>query len=67
LCQLHSKSLPQKDLKNITLEEAWNKIKPDVRHFHVFGSEAWAHIPDEKRKHYNLKVRSAFLLDIIKM
>jgi hypothetical protein len=41
---------PTKALKNITLEEAWNKIKPDVSHFCVFGSIAWAHIPDEKRK-----------------
>ena len=31
-------------------EEAWSKIKPDVSHFRVFGCEAWAHIPDEKRK-----------------
>eukprot|EP00253_Pinus_taeda_P035879 PITA_35879 len=41
---------PTKALKNITPEEAWSSIKPDVSHFHVFGSEAWAHIPDEKRK-----------------
>ena len=37
-----------KVLQGITLEEAWSKIKPDVSHFHVFGCEAWAHIPDEK-------------------
>jgi hypothetical protein len=37
-------------LKNITQEEAWTKIKPDVSHFRVFHSIAWAHIPDEKRK-----------------
>ena len=24
--------------------------KSDVSHFHVFGSEAWAHILDEKHK-----------------
>ena len=41
---------PTKVLKNITLEEAWSSIKLDVSHFHVFGSEAWAHIPDEKHK-----------------
>jgi transposase InsO family protein len=41
---------PTKVLKNITPEEAWTKIKPDVSHFRVFGSIAWAHIPDEKRK-----------------
>eukprot|EP00253_Pinus_taeda_P029052 PITA_29052 len=39
-----------KVLKNITLEEAWSSIKPEVSHFHVFGSEAWAHIPNEKHK-----------------
>jgi hypothetical protein len=41
---------PTKALKNITPEEAWTKVKPDVSHFRVFGSIAWAHIPDEKRK-----------------
>jgi hypothetical protein len=58
---------PTKALKNITLEEAWTKIKPDVSHFRVFGSIAWAHIPDEKRKHCSLKVRSVYLLVILKM
>jgi hypothetical protein len=41
---------PTKALKNITSEEAWTKIKPYVSHFRVFGSIAWAHIPDEKMK-----------------
>jgi hypothetical protein len=41
---------PTKNLKNITLKEAWHKINPNVRHFLVFGSVAWAHILDEKRK-----------------
>eukprot|EP00253_Pinus_taeda_P021579 PITA_21579 len=41
---------PTKVLKNITPKEAWSSIKPDVSHFRVFGSEAWAHIPDEKHK-----------------
>jgi hypothetical protein len=39
-----------KTLKNITLEEAWTKLKSDVSHFCVFGSIAWAHIPDHKMK-----------------
>ena len=39
-----------KDLKNITPEETWTKIKPHVSHIRVFGSITWAHIPDEKRK-----------------
>ena len=41
---------PTKALNNITSKEAWTKIKPDVSHFRVFGSIAWAHIPNEKRK-----------------
>jgi hypothetical protein len=41
---------PTKDLKNITPKEAWNTIKLDVIHFYVFGSVAWAHMSDEKRK-----------------
>ena len=41
---------PTKVLNNTTLEELWSSIKPDVSHFYVFGSEAWAHIPDEKHK-----------------
>eukprot|EP00253_Pinus_taeda_P011169 PITA_11169 len=41
---------PTKVLKNINPEEAWSSIKPDVSHFRIFGSEAWAHIPDEKHK-----------------
>ena len=41
---------PTKVLQGITPEEAWSNIKPDVSHFHVFGCEAWAHIPNEKWK-----------------
>eukprot|EP00253_Pinus_taeda_P003836 PITA_03836 len=48
---------PTKALKNITPEKAWSSIKPNVSHFRVFGSEAWAHIPDEKRKALELSCR----------
>ena len=41
---------PTKVLKNITPEETWSSIKLDVSHFHVFGTDAWAHIPDAKHK-----------------
>jgi hypothetical protein len=41
---------PTKALKNITPEESWSKIKPDVSYLCVFGSITRAHIPDEKRK-----------------
>ena len=41
---------PNNALKYITFEEAWIIIKPNVSYFHVFSSEAQAHIPDEKGK-----------------
>ena len=58
---------PTKFLQGITLEEAWIKIKPYVSHFHVIGCEAWAHIRMKNRKHCILKVKSAYLLDILNM
>ena len=41
---------PTKVLQGISSEEEWSKIKLDVSHFRVFGCEAWAHIPDEKKE-----------------
>jgi hypothetical protein len=41
---------PTKTLKNITLEESWTKLNTYVSHFQVFGSVAWVHILEEKRK-----------------
>jgi hypothetical protein len=55
-----------KALKNITLKEAWNKIKPDVSHFCVFGNVAWAHIPDEKRKALQPKSEKCIVVDYSK-
>jgi hypothetical protein len=54
---------PTKALKNITPEETWTKIKPDVSHFYVFGSIAWAHIPDEKRKALQPKSEKCIFVD----
>jgi hypothetical protein len=36
--------------KDKTSYEAWGHLKPEVAHFHIFGSRAWARIPSEKRK-----------------
>ena len=30
--------------------ESWSGHKPNVTHFRIFGSKAWARIPTEKRK-----------------
>jgi hypothetical protein len=32
-----------------TPQEAWSRIKPTVSHLKVFGSVAYAHIPDQRR------------------
>ena len=34
----------------MTPKEAWTHVKPDVSTFCIFGSEAWAFIPDAQRK-----------------
>ena len=42
--------MPHKEVLHMTPEEAWSHVKPDVSTFKVFGSVAWALIPNEKRK-----------------
>ena len=42
--------MPHKNLDGMTPFESWSGHKPDVTHFRIFGSKAWARIPIEKRK-----------------
>jgi hypothetical protein len=44
------KRYPHRYVKDKTPYEAWSNLKPEVTHFHIFGSRAWARIPSEKRK-----------------
>jgi hypothetical protein len=41
---------PHRSVKDYTPYEAWSGLKPEVTHFHIFGSRAWAQIPSENRK-----------------
>ena len=41
---------PHRYVKDKTPYEAWSGLKPEVTHFHIFGSRAWAQIPSKKRK-----------------
>lgn len=41
---------PTKSLKNVTLEEAWSGIKPDVSNFRIFGCLCFRHVPEQLRK-----------------
>ncbi|KAJ4769831.1 polyprotein [Rhynchospora pubera] len=40
---------PTTSLENMTPQEAWCGVKPEVSHLKVFGSVAYAHIPDQRR------------------
>jgi hypothetical protein len=36
-------------LKNITLEEAFTGVKPEIEHFMTFGCPRYFHVPKEKK------------------
>jgi uncharacterized membrane protein YvbJ len=40
---------PHKILKNMTPEEAFTVVKPEVGHFRIFGCPVYFHVPKEKR------------------
>ena len=42
--------VPHNHLDGITPFKSWSGHKPDVSHFEIFGSKAWARIPTKKRK-----------------
>ena len=54
--------VPHKYLDGMTPFKAWSGHKPDVTHFKIFGSRAWARIPTEKRKLCSPKAKSIYLL-----
>jgi hypothetical protein len=41
---------PHRYVKDKTPYEAWSGLKPEVTHFRIFGSRAWAWIPSEKEE-----------------
>jgi hypothetical protein len=41
--------IPHQILKNITLEEAFIGVKPEIGHFRIFGCPVYFHVPKEKR------------------
>jgi hypothetical protein len=41
---------PHRSVKDKTPYEAWSGLKPEVTHFRIFSSYAWARIPSKKRK-----------------
>ena len=59
--------VPHKQLYGMNPFEAWSGHKPNVTHFRIFGSRAWARIPTEKRKALQPKVKSVYLLGTLKI
>jgi hypothetical protein len=41
--------LEHKSLRNMTLEEAFTEVKPEVGHFRIFGCLVYIHVHKEKR------------------
>ncbi|KAJ7976200.1 Retrovirus-related Pol polyprotein from transposon TNT 1-94 [Quillaja saponaria] len=44
-----SNRCPTKGVENQTPQEAWSGKKPNVSHLRIFGSIAYAHVPDQER------------------
>lgn len=48
----------------MTPQEAWKGEKPDVEHFRIFGSIAYAHVPDQRRKKLDDKGEKCIFLGV---
>lgn len=46
----------------MTPEEAWTSTKPDISHLKVFGCRALAHVPKEKRRKWDEKVKECLFM-----
>ena len=59
--------LTHKYLYCMTPFEYLSGKNPDVTHFRIFGSKAWARIPTEKERICSSKAKSSYLLGILKI
>jgi hypothetical protein len=50
-CETYIQNIsPHRSVKNKTPYEAWTGLKPEMTHFRIFDSHAWARIHSRKRK-----------------
>ena len=56
---------PHKALDGKTPYEAWSGHKPNVSHFRVFGSKAWARLHLEKRKALKTQIKESIMVGYI--
>ena len=47
---------PTKAVDGMTPHEAWTSVKPTVKHFRVFGCDAFVHIPRDERHKLDSKM-----------
>lgn len=52
---------------NKTLHEIWTGKKADIRNLHVFGSVAYAHVPDSQRRKLDKKSRKVLFVGYEKL
>ena len=57
---VHNRS-PHQILKNMTLEEAFTGVKPEVGNFRIFGCPVYIHVPKENRIKIDLSSRRVHL------
>jgi transposase InsO family protein len=48
---------PTKRIPEMTPEEAWTGVKPNLEHLRVFGCKAMCHVPKERRQKWDPKSR----------
>ena len=53
---------PTRTLEDMTPFEAWTNKKPVVRHFRVFGCDAYVHVPKDERKKLDPKTNRCVLV-----
>ena len=53
---------PTKAVDGMTPYEAWTSVKPTVKHFRVFGCDAFVHIPRDERHKLDSKSKKCILL-----
>ena len=54
--------MPHNTLDKVTPESVFTGSKPEVSHFRIFGSIAYCHVPDEKRRKLDQTAEKGYLV-----
>lgn len=61
-CSVYTRNRTPSQYASKTPYEMWNGKKPDLSHLRIFGSEAFVHVPDAKRRKLDAKSIRCFLI-----